>query len=253
MFNILRKGGQPQGIGKAVGGGSFQVSNPKHLNLLLTNAYETHALFLAYFKDHPEQYTTALLGVYPEHGFIVLDEFSPKEGHELLLEKNECKVTGKLDGVDLRFSVKLIEARTKSGIAFYKIETPKTVFYRQRREDFRVSTGAENIPFLGYRGKDYQQTLRGSVVDISAEGMGILLDDAVNIYPGDLLPACTVTLPNKEKILFSLEARCVQTNRERGTSRIGGRFAEIDHPSHRKVVRLLKKLEREQCKRLRRT
>jgi c-di-GMP-binding flagellar brake protein YcgR len=251
MFNILHKDDRQQSVGGIVANDSFQISNPKQINLLLSHAHETHALFLAYFAGHSEQFTTALLGVYPKHGFLVLDELSPKQGHELLLDRKECKVTGKLDGVDLRFTTQLIEAKSKSGIAFYKAAIPKTVFYRQRREDFRVSTGAKNIPFHGYRGQGYQQVLRGSVIDISRNGMGIVLDDTVNMYPGDMIPACTVTLPNKEKVLFSLEARSVHPNRNRGTCRIGGRFAEIDKPSRRKIVRLLKKLERQQCKRLR--
>ncbi len=253
MFNILRKDERQPGVGEILASASFQVFNPKQINLLLTHAYETHALLLAYFKDHSEQFTTALLGVYPKHGFIVLDELSPKQGHDLLLEKKECKVTGKLDGVDLRFSTRLIEARSKAGIAFYKVTIPETVLYRQRREDFRISTGAQSIPFHGYRGQGYQQALRGSVVDISRNGMGIVLDDTINLFPGDLLPACTVTLPDKEQILFSLEARSVHQNRHRGTCRIGGRFAEIDQRSRRKIVHLLKKLERQQCQRLRGT
>ncbi len=249
LLNII-----PTKSGKARSGRStYKITGAKQIIALLTQAHTAHCLFFARFKDQPEQFTTALLGVYPKHGFLVLDELSPKEGHELLLQDGSPQLIGKIDGVDLRFDTRLIEAREKSGIAFYKMTLPESVIYRQLRQDHRVSTGALKLPFRGYRGKGYQQGLRGYVCDLSRSGIGVILEETVTtLYPGEVLPACTVKLPGAGEVLFSLEVRHSRPNKQREITRIGGRFEEIDADSRKKIVRLINELERQQCKRLRR-
>ncbi len=249
MFHILHKDNPQQDVEDIVTDSSFQVSKEKQIEHLLNHAHKSQALLLTHFADQSEQFTTALLGIYPKHGFLVLDELSPKKGHKLFLEDKKCKVTGKLDGVELRFTAHLIEARDKAGIAFYKTSIPKTLFYRQRRKDFRISTGALNIPF---HSRHDEHTIHGSVADISRNGIGIIINEEIHISPGEMLPTCTVTIPNQGEILFSLEARVIQHNRQHNSTRIGGCFTRIDSQSRRHIVRLITELERQQCKRMRR-
>lgn len=235
------------------GRSTYKITSPKQIIALLNQAHRTHSLLFTRFKNQSEQFTTALLGVYPKHGFLVLDELSPREGHELLLEREQVQVSGKLEGVDLRFNTQLLEAGEKSGIAFYKMAMPESVIYRQLRQEHRVSTGALKMSFHGSRGQGYQQALRGYVCDLSRSGMGVILEEMPTLYPGDLLPACTLVIPDKGEILFSLEVRHSRPNKERGITRIGGRFEQIDADSRRKIIRLINKLEREKCKRQRRS
>jgi c-di-GMP-binding flagellar brake protein YcgR len=234
------------------GRSTYKITSPKQIATLLNQAHQAHCLLYTRFKDNPERFNTALLGIYPKQGFLVLDELTPKEGHELLLTEKQVQVIGKVDGVDLRFDTRLLEAREKSGIAFYKMALPDSVIYRQLRQEHRVSTGALRMTFRGYRGQGYQQALRGFVCDLSRGGIGVILEEMPTLYPGDIMPACTVVLPQQEEILFSLEVRHSRPNSQREITRIGGRFEEIDADSRRKIVRLINKLEREKCKRQRR-
>ena len=230
--------------------GSYRIQDQKQLAALFHLAYENHALFFIFFEDQPNPFTTAVLGVYPEHGFLVLDELAPREGHDLLLQRGEFRATGKVDGVDLRFRSRLIEAREKSGIAFYKVEIPESAFYRQQREEHRVSTSGERIRFRGYRGRAYQQTLNGYLTDLSHTGLGVVLEELAPLYQGETLPTCSIHLPDHGEALFSLKVRFAHQNRQREVTRIGGKFAEIDKESYRKIVRTITRLERERCKRI---
>ena len=230
--------------------GSYKIQDPKQLSALFTLAHETHTLFFVYFDDQPDPFTTALLGVYPEHGFLVFDELAPKEGHHLLLERKAFQASGKVDGVDLRFRSRLIEAREKNGIAFYKVEIPESALYRQQREEHRVSTSGEHIRFRGYRGRSYQQTLNGYITDLSHTGLGIVVEELAPLYQGETLPTCSIHLPDYGEALFSLRIRFAHQNRQRDVTRVGGKFAEIDKESYRKIVRTITRLERERCKRI---
>ncbi len=229
---------------------SYRIRDQKQLAALFNLAYESHALFFVYFEDQPNPFTTAVLGIYPEHGFLVLDELAPKEGHELLLQRGRFQASGKVDGVDLRFRSRLIEAREKSGIAFYKVEIPESAFYRQQREEHRVSTSGEHIRFRGYRGRAYRQTLNGYITDLSHTGLGIVVEELAPLYQGETLPTCSIHLPDYGEALFSLKVRFAHQNRQRDVTRVGGKFAEIDKESYRKIVRTITRLERERCKRM---
>jgi c-di-GMP-binding flagellar brake protein YcgR len=248
MFDALFKKTSTKPGKVRSGRSTYKITSPKQIVTLLNHAHQQHCLLCTRFKDNEERFNTALLGIYPKQGFLVLDELSPKEGHKLLLKGKQVQIIGKVDGVDLRFESRLLEAGEKSGIAFYKMALPDSVIYRQLRQEHRVSTGALRMIFRSYR-DGYQQALRGYVCDLSRGGMGVILEQMPTFYPGDVLPACTVALPEKEEVLFSLEIRHSRPNSQREITRIGGRFEEIDPDSRRKIVRLINKLEREKCKR----
>ena len=226
------------------------VSDLGQITSLLVQAYKSHVLLNASFPDISGHFSTALLGIYDEHGFIVLDELTPRKGHNLFLQQGTINISGRLEGVEVRFSSRLKEDREKNGIAYYKAEIPREIYYRQRRQDFRITSRGERISFHGLRGKGRRQMIRGYINDLSRKGLGVVLEDDVTLYPGEVLPSCIIDIPGEGEIAFSLEVRfCSRKNRAQLT-RIGGRFSQIDPDAQRKVARCINRMERVRARRI---
>lgn len=236
----------------------YHVEERRKITPLLIRSYKAHTLFSVTIPGHEGQFTTALLGIYDEHGFIVLDELTPRLGHEKLLQTGRMHLSGRLAGVDLRFSTALIDTKSKGGAAYYKAKMPEKVCYLQRRQDFRVPTSGARILFHALRGEGRHQIVKGYVHDLSRNGLGVILDDPVILEQGEILPSCSLSMERQAadgdlgegNISFSLQVCFSASNGQRGITRLGGRFDAIDANSKRLVSRLLNQLEREQARRL---
>ncbi|OOZ37705.1 flagellar brake protein [Solemya velesiana gill symbiont] len=172
------------------------ITNAGRIASILGQASKSHTLFNASFKSHSHPFNTAILKVKEEEGnrYIILDEITPKQSHELLLDEKSVRLFGYLHGVELSFETELIDHGIHEGILFYKMSLPEKLFYLQRREHHRVPTTGVQIPFEGRRAGSIEQILSGYLSDLSESGAGIVLDEAVYLRQGDTLPSCTITL-----------------------------------------------------------
>ena len=216
----------------------------------LVHAHRTRVLFDVSIPTSMTHYTTALLGIHADHGFLVLDELTPKAGHKKLLKKRQMTLTGKLDGVPLKFKTRLIETRQQKGVAFYKAEIPESLFYMQRRQEFRITNTEAPIPFQAQQDNDNPEILRGHVHDLSHNGTGMILEGKVNLEKGDILQNCLITPPGKGKIPFVLRVYHSKYHKKRDLTRIGGYIEEIDKSSKRRIANIIIQLEREYALRL---
>ena len=226
------------------------IQTPEQIVSLLSQVHRAHSLLNIRLPDSETSFSSALLGIYDEHGFVVFDELTPRAGHRLLLQSHQMRVSGRLDGVELHFKAQLLEAREKGGVAYYKVAMPKSIYYRQRRQDYRVPSHAANIRFHALRGRGINQVVRGHAHDLSRSGIGVLLEENVDLMQGEVLASCILNIPGTGEISFSLEVRYCATSRSGAATRMGGRFCEIEPESQRKIVQCINDLERAQARRL---
>ncbi len=246
MFQLLRNailGGEQKS--PPVTEGEHLVVDRAQIVHLMVQACSNHVLFNVKFSGLESSFSTALLGIYDEHGFMVLDELTPEEGNGLLKIKQQAAVSGRLAGVLLSFTAELAEAREKNGVAYYKVAIPKTVIYRQQRRSPRLPTHGNGIPFHALRGKGNSQILKGYVSDISRKGVGvILIEDEISLLRGEILPSCIISLPGLGEITFSLEVSFSSRDQKGPITRVGGRFRDIDAKSLQRVRRQIDKMEK---------
>jgi c-di-GMP-binding flagellar brake protein YcgR len=228
----------------------FQIRTREKMIPLLVQAHRTRLLFDVSIPTSETHYTTALLGVYDSHGFLVLDELTPSAGHKKLLKQRRMTLTGKLDGVPLRFNTRLIEVRQQKGMAFYKVEMPESVFHMQRRQAFRITATEARIPFHAQREDDSQEQLKGYVFDLSRGGMGLNLEGEVKLQRDDIIQNCVIMPSGNGKIPFALKVCHATYHKKRKLTRIGGYFEEIDTSSRRRIAKIITHFEREYAKRL---
>ena len=204
------------------------VTDKQQITSLLLDACSHHVLFNVRFTGLESTFSTALIGIYDEHDFIVLDELTPEEGNGLLKIKRQITLSGRLSGVLLKMSTRLIEAREKNGIAYYKVSLPENVQYRQQRKSPRIPIKGTGIPFHALRGKGNRQILRGYVNNLSRKGVGlVLIEEEITLYRGEVLPSCIITIPDVGEVTFSLEVSFSRHDQHASITHIGGRFRDI--------------------------
>lgn len=228
----------------------YQIRTREKMIPLLFQAHRTRLLFDVSIPTSETHYTTAILGVYESHGFLVLDELTPSAGHKKLLKRRRMILTGKMDGVPLRFKTRLIESRQQKGMAFYKVEMPESVFHMQRRQEFRITATEARIPFRAQREDDSQERLKGYVYDLSRNGMGLNLEGEVKLERDETLRNCVIMPSGNGKIPFVLKVCHAAYHKKRKLTRIGGLFEEIDTGSRRRIAKIITQFEREYARRL---
>lgn len=228
-----------------------EIIEREQIVALLMRATTHHVLFSVRLPEQANTFSTALLGIYDEHEFIILDELTPEQGHQMLVNGVEMRLSGRLEGVELNFRTSLLEIREKSGVAYYKTNLPTTLRYYQQRNAYRIPSRGVGITFHGLRGKGMRQMLKGYVNDLSRDGAGIILSDEIHLYKGEILPSCIISVPGEGEITFSLEVCFCTRNSQLQVTRIGGRFKNIDQTSLRKIRRSLNRIERAQTRRVR--
>ncbi len=251
MFKALRRNLKKKGNKAPVDDGNF-ITNAGRIASILGQAKNAHILFNASFKEHSHPFNTAVIKVNEEQRYIILDEITPKQSHELLLAEKQIRLFGYLNGVELSFETDLLEEGIHEGIRFYKMALPEQLFYLQRRSHHRVPTTGMHIPFQASRSGSIEHALKGYLSDLSQSGAGIILDEAVYLPQGDTLRKCTITLPDEDgEVVFTLEVRFTSKPQYRRRCRLGGKFKELDRESRNKITQIINQLERAQLKRLR--
>lgn len=196
---------------------------------------------------------TAILEVSESEGYLLLDELTPRRGHQQLLEQGRLHLLGHLNGVELSFATELIETDEKEGIAIYKTTLPEKLFYLQRRMDHRVATSGQRIPFRARRGRELEVLIEGYLLDLSQSGIGVILNEDQFLRKGETLANCSIRLPGEEDqpADFAMEIRFYSQGQQSRRGRLGGRFKGLDRETQRRIRQFLNKLERAQIRRQR--
>lgn len=228
----------------------FAVTRRSSIARLLQLIERRQVLLNVQWPGERELYATALLGIYPEHGFIVLDELNPRTGHEKLLARGELTAVGRLEGVSIKLTTGLLEARSKDGVAFYKCAFPAQIYYLQRRESHRVSLVGPPTPFQGHLDHAGEaRPVTGTVSDLSAEGVGLLLDGEVPLHPGEALSGCRIRLPQGGDVSCDIEVRFAAYVPARQLTRVGARLLNVDRFSRHRIEATIARLERDLARR----
>ncbi len=214
----------------------FTVNRKESIARLLQLAERRQVVLDVQWPGETERYGTAILGVYAEHG--------------KLLERRELHASGRLEGVPLKLSARLLEARDKEGVAFYKMELPQQLLYVQRRRSHRFAQSGSPLPFNA-RLRDQQEVkvLRGMVHDLSSDGVGVVFEGQVPLRRGLVLNLCQIQHPREGAIAFDLEIRHAAYLPDRQVTRMGGRMLNMEKASLRRLRAVIHALEKEFARR----
>lgn len=219
-----------------------RITDPVRVAWLLEQLAKRHALLTAEIPGHPERYTTSIEGV--DSLYVLLDELLPTTGHPLLLAERTLQVTGKLDGVDIRFITTLDHVDTRDNMVTYHVNLPGRLEYRQRRQDYRAHIPMAQPRRVVIDSRD-GLVVEGVLHDLSHGGAGIIFSAGPpGVEPG-LLHECAIELPNDVWLYCTAELRYSKTIGLHDRQLIGARFADLSPAQTRLVGRCIVELERE--------
>lgn len=214
---------------------------------LLKRLQEQRALLSVKIENHPLEFTTAVINVTPEGGYLMLDEFQPQQGHELLKHSPIFKVRAQLEGVAISFNATVAEFGEQDAIAYYKIPIPASMDYHQRRQSVRIPLSAAHPLPVTLTAED-GMTLKGNMADLSTGGLRIRFDKDLptTLEPGQNMD-CSFPMPpdNKQNFTCGLVIRVIKGQHESHKAAfIGGQFIDITKPQERQIERTVMLLQR---------
>lgn len=188
-------------------------------------------------------FNSAVLRVYDKRELLILDELNPRPGHEALVKAGRLNASCRLHGVEYRFASVLQRVEEQRGIAYYYMDMPEVLLHIQRRNHYRVPVGSEagvglSLPFLD------EKQAQASLCDLSATGLGMQFIAPSPPDRGDILPACSLLLPDDTVIRAELEVRFVHNRDRMAPTRVGAQFLNLDRNARNQLAALIRQLER---------
>ncbi len=224
------------------------LTDGNKINKLLKDIEDTSPLCTITIVGTSEEFSSSILDVQIENKQIILDELFPKHGNDLLISKNELKLSTIFNGIRLAFKLNDMKVGSTRGISYYKSAIPSRIYYPQRRVSPRIQLYALNIPFSGIS-KNKNSTVGGYIYDLSREGIAVITrNNRARIQRGDTLIDCKITIDGIS-INFDLNVRFVKTtNQSSGKTQIGGYYGNIPAKKRNKLEHFIVTLEREEIR-----
>lgn len=221
---------------------SEAITNPARIARLLQKMSKHFTPLSVRIPGHDELFTSCTVGV--DKPYLLLDELMPTTGHSLLLKQRTLKVSGKLDGVDIRFTTSLERVDEKDNVITYYVSLPQQLEYKQRRQAFRVHIPMSKKLHVVIDHAD-GSVIEGVLYDLSHGGTGTIVSDIdTEVEPG-LICECAFELPNNEWLNCSVELRYSKTVGSKNRQHIGARFIDLFPTQTRLIGRCISELERE--------
>lgn len=224
---------------------SERITNPTRVARLLDQLGKRHALLSVEIPGHSERFSSCIVAV--DEPYVLLDELLPADGQQLLLAERRLRVTGKLDGIDVRFQAQLARVDEQDGVITCYIDLPGVLEYRQRRMDYRAHIPlSQSLRVIIDCGDG--AVIEGLLHDLSNGGAGILLAEEVTMPVSDRPCECAIELPADEWLFCTVELRYARNSRYRGRRLAGARFQALTPQQTRLVGQCIIRLEREQIR-----
>ncbi len=220
------------------------VKEPLRIVRLLKDVRDTHALVTVTIPERNQIYNSAILEIDSDKSEILLDELTPPEGHQQLLESRELSAYARVRGVGVYFRTSLREAGIENNIAFYRAGLPQMLFYGQKRSHYRVRVGLGQLAPVMLTEEEKSIT-EGQLRDLSVGGIGASFPSGVPIKVGDRFASCLIELPGGGAISCAIEVRFAQVDPQHRQMRVGACFVNLDAAQERMVRRCVTELERE--------
>jgi c-di-GMP-binding flagellar brake protein YcgR len=224
---------------------SHRVTLVSYIVSLLQNLKNDRALLTVTIPGDSLECKSTVLDIQPQSGYFIIDELSPRAGHDRFVANGQCHVYGKLKGVSISFTSQLIRTGQKDGLGYYHLALPSHVDYRQRRENYRIRVGIRNAIAVTLN-LPTGETVSGEMHDLSRGGMRIRFRKPAPPLQTPQIVPCQFQLPAGNTISCLVEIRRLSND---DPAHIGARFVELDRSQKRLIEQFITAQERELIKR----
>ncbi len=187
----------------------FRIDDQNEIRRVLRDLARNSRLITAYFNDGRDFILTALLGIDPRSGRMLLD-FGPDENlNRALIEAGEAVIAANHNQVRVQFRIDGIGPYTFKEEPAFIANMPPSIIRIQRREYYRLSTPIAQplqVRFMEPGGTP----IEARVADISIGGLGILEPPVGSdnlLEPGTVLHDVRLELPGEGGIAIDMQIR----------------------------------------------
>ncbi|MDO9424079.1 MAG: flagellar brake protein [Methylobacter sp.] len=229
---------------------SFSVQNTKqiihHLTLLLKN----RCLLSARFGTNSESYITTLLGIDEKNNAVILDSGSKEDLNQRLLNAGKVAFDTDYNGIKVSFAGTALKQITHKGESAFSMLIPKSLFWMQRREYYRVKSPLSKPSYCQLIRED-REPVNLKLYDISLTGFAMLnisKDISELMIPGKTMTQCKLILAEAGEGMISFEI-CVKyiinPGKLQKIQKIGCKFINLTRPVEETIQRYMQQIQRE--------
>ncbi|MCK9636278.1 flagellar brake protein [Methylobacter sp. Wu8] len=229
---------------------SFAIQNTKqiisHLSLMVKNK----CLLSARFGTNNESYITALLGIDEKNNTLILD-YGPKEDlNQRILNAGKISFDADYTGIKVSFVGTGLKKITHKGEPAFSMPIPKSLFWMQRREYFRVKSPLSKSSYCQLL-MEGNKPVNLKLYDISLTGFAMLnVSKEVSelMIPGEIITQGKLVLADAGEGLVSFEVCAkyiINPDKLQKIQKIGCRFVKLTRPVEEVIQRYMQQIQRE--------
>ena len=229
---------------------SFAIQNTRQIISHLSLLVKHKCLLSARFGTNNESYITALLGINEKNNTLVLD-YGPKEDlNQRVLNAGKISFDADYTGIKVSFMGTGLKKITHKGEPAFSMPIPKSLFWMQRREYYRVKSPLSKPSYcqLIIEGKN---PVNLKLYDISLTGFAMLnVSKEVSelMIPGAIITQCKLILSDAGEgpISFEVCAKYViNPDKLQKIQKIGCKFIKLARPVEEIIQRYMQQIQRE--------
>ena len=209
---------------------------------LLSQSQQSNIQFEVTADESPKHFKSSLIDINPETNVLTFN--APGVAAGQLCKNKNLRLAGHMQGSELSFTVTLFGAGEKDSTAFYMVKLPHFVYHPQIRRSHRINMNQEQHPFQAHYSNRSQQ-LNGHIIDISIDGIGVMLQHQGPLTRGDILENCSFKLPSGEGIPASIEICNISHTPQQDAMRIGAHFYDITKASQQRLGQFISSTQRD--------
>lgn len=229
---------------------SFSIQNPKQIIIHLSLLFKNKCLLSARFGANNESYITTLLDINEGNNSIVLD-YGPKEDlNQRILNSGKVTFNTEYQGIKVSFTGTELKRTTHKGELAFSMPIPKSLYWMQRREYYRVKSPLSKPSYCQLIIED-KKPVNLKLYDISLTGFAMLnVSKEVSdlLIPGTTFEQCKLILSDSGEGMISFEVCAkyiINPDKLQKIQKIGCKFIKITRPVEETIQRYMHQIQRE--------
>lgn len=225
-----------------------RVTNPLRIGHILNGLMESRALLTVSVPGLKDPCISVIFRIEPDQRAFLIDELTPKDGHDALIERKHLGIHAMLHGVHVYFRADVSGHGEEGGLTYYRLPFPDTLLYEQKRDHYRVYVNTGQGTLVGLP-EIHGNEVSGRLFDLSVGGAGIRFPSDATIRAGMLLHNAHIDLPGEGRLDCSLEVRHTHHVPTYDELHAGTCFVGLQGLQERAIQRCVRSLERESRRR----
>jgi len=229
---------------------SFSIQNSRqiisHLSLLVKNK----CLLSARFGANNESYITTLLGINEKNNTVILDYGSKEDLNQRILNANKVAFDTDYQGIKVSFTGAELKKITHQGESAFSMAIPKSLYWMQRREYYRVKSPLSKPNYCQLI-LDDRKPVNLKIYDISLTGFAMLnVSKEVSdlLVPGKIFEQCKLILSEAGEGVISFEICAkyiINPDKVQKIQKIGCKFIKLSRSVEETIQRYMQQIQRE--------